>query len=101
MKRITHYPVTHTQIKTFTASSRAKLIFIGNAFLGPIPERILLGFVKNTTFVGSASTNPFHFHHYDMTSLVLYGNGVSTLLRHSQWIALHLMELQEVTKTIF
>jgi len=32
--------------------------------------------VKNATFVGSASTNPFHFHHYDMTNLVLYVNGV-------------------------
>jgi hypothetical protein len=33
-------------------------------------------FVKNSTLVGSASTNPFHFHHYDMTHLVLYVNGV-------------------------
>jgi len=32
--------------------------------------------VKNNAFVGSASTNPFHFHHYGMTSLVLYVNGV-------------------------
>jgi len=32
--------------------------------------------VKNAAFVGSAGTNPFHFHHYDMTNLVLYVNGV-------------------------
>jgi hypothetical protein len=32
--------------------------------------------VKNTAFVGSAATNPFHFHHFDMTNLVLYVNGV-------------------------
>ena len=76
MKRKAHYPVTHTQIKTFTASSGAQQVSIDNAFLGPIPERILLGFVKNTAFVGSASTNPFQFHHYDMTSLVLYVNGI-------------------------
>ena len=76
MKRKVHYPVTHTEIKTFTASSGAQQVSIDNAFLGPIPERILLGFVKNTAFVASASTNPFHFHHYDMTSLVLYVNGV-------------------------
>ena len=30
---------------------------------------------KNASFVGSASTNPFHFHHYEMTNLVLYVNG--------------------------
>ena len=76
MKRKANYPATHTQIKTFTASSGSQQVSIDNAFLVPIPERILLGFVKNTAFVGSASTNPFHFHHYDMTSLVLFVNGI-------------------------
>jgi len=76
MKRKAHYPVTHTQIKTFTASSGAQQVSINNAFLGPVPERILIAFVKNTAFVGSASTNPFNFHHYDMKNLVLFVNGV-------------------------
>ena len=76
MKRKAHYPVTHTQIKTFTASSGAQQISIDNAFLCPIPGRILIALVKNTAFVGSASTNPYHFQHYDMTNLVLYVNGV-------------------------
>jgi len=73
MKRKAHYPVTYNQIKTFTASSGALSIY---AFLGPIPERFLTALVKNTAFVGSASTNPYHFQHYDMTNLVLYVNGV-------------------------
>ena len=72
MKRKAHYPVTHTQIKTFTASSEAQQVSIDNTFLGPIPERILTALVKNT---GSSSTNSFHFHHYDMTNLVLCVNG--------------------------
>jgi hypothetical protein len=76
MKRKAHYPVTHTQIKTFTASSGTQQISIDNAFLGPIPERILIALVKNNAFVGSVSTNPYHFQHYDMTNLVLYVNGV-------------------------
>jgi len=76
MKRKAHYPVTHTQIKTFTASSGAQQVSIDNAFLGPIPERIVIALVKNKSFVGSASTNPFNFHHYDMINLVLYVNGV-------------------------
>jgi hypothetical protein len=54
----------------------AQQVSIDNAFLGPIPERILIALVKNNAFFGSASTNPFHFHHYDMTNLVLYVNGV-------------------------
>jgi hypothetical protein len=76
MKRKEHYPVTYTQIKTFTASSGAQQVDINNAFLGSIPEMIVIAMVKNTAFVVSASTNPFHFHHYDMTNLVLYVNGV-------------------------
>jgi hypothetical protein len=76
MKRKAHYPVTHTQIKTFTASSGAKQLSIDNAFLGQIPEIILIAIVKNTAIVGSANTNPFHFHYFDMTHFVLYVTGV-------------------------
>jgi hypothetical protein len=76
MKRKAHYPVTHTQIKSFPASSAAQQVSVDNTFLGQIPERILFAMVKYTAFVGSASTNLFHFHHYDMTDLVLYVNGV-------------------------
>ena len=75
-KRKTRYPVTHIQIKIFTASSGAQQVSIDNAFLGPIPERILIAMVKNAAFVGSASTNPFHFHYYEMTKFVLCVNGV-------------------------
>ena len=75
MKRKAHYPVTHTQIKTFKSCSGAQQVSIDNALLGPIPVRTLLGFVKNTAFVGSADTNTFLFHHH-MTSLVMYVNGV-------------------------
>ena len=75
MKRKGHYPVTYTQIKTFTASCGSQQDSIDNAFLGPNPERILIVLVKNAAFVGCASKNPFHFHHYNMTNLLLYVNG--------------------------
>ena len=38
MKRKAYYPVTHTQIKTFTASSGAQQVSFDSAFLEPIPE---------------------------------------------------------------
>jgi hypothetical protein len=71
MKRKAHYPVTHTQIKNFTASSGAQQVSINNALLGPISARLLIGLVKNSTYVGSTITNPFHFHHFDMSNLPL------------------------------
>jgi len=54
----------------------AQQFSIDNAFLVPIPETILMAFVKNTAFVDSASTNPFHFHRYDMINIALFVNGV-------------------------
>jgi len=75
-KHKAHYTLTHTQIKIFTARSGAQQVSIDNAYLGPIPERILIAFVKNTTFVGYTNTNPFHFHHYDMMNLVFFVDGV-------------------------
>ena len=74
MKREARYPVTHTQIKTSTATSGAQQVFLDNAFHGPIPERILTAPVKNTAFVVSASTNPYQFQKYNMTNQVLYVN---------------------------
>ena len=53
-----------------------KQVSINNAFLSQIPERILMVMVKNTAFICSASTNPFHFHHLDTTNFVLYVSGV-------------------------
>jgi hypothetical protein len=46
MKRKAHYPITHTQIKTFTASSGAQQVSIDNAFLGPIPEKFSWHWLK-------------------------------------------------------
>jgi len=31
--------------------------------------------MKNTDFLGSMATNPFHFRHYDLDSFALYVNG--------------------------
>ena len=76
MKRKAQYPTTHTQIKNFTASSGTQQISINNSFPGPVPDRILIDLVKNAGVVVAASTNPFYFHHYDTTNLVLYVNGV-------------------------
>jgi len=33
--------------------------------------------LKNAAFVGYVSTNPFHFHHYDIKNLVVYVNGTT------------------------
>jgi hypothetical protein len=99
MKRKTHYPVTHTSIKTFTACSGAQQISIDNAFLGRIPERILIALVKNTAFVGSASTNRYHFQHY-MTNLVVCKR-CSASFRTTHYGLLFTLWDYQVYKTLF
>ena len=76
MKRKADYPLTRTQSKMFTDSSGTQQVSIDNTILGRIPESILIAFVKNAAFVCSTSKNPFHFHHYYMTNLLLFVNGV-------------------------
>jgi len=46
MKRKAHYPVIHTQTKTFTASSGAQQVSTDGAFFGRIPERFLYHLLK-------------------------------------------------------
>jgi hypothetical protein len=80
MQRNAPYPVTHTQIKTFAASSGTQQISIKNSLLGLVSDRILIFAVNNAAFVASASPKPFRFYHYDMTNFVLYVNGVQHTL---------------------
>ena len=79
MKRKAYYPVTYTQYKIFIAISGAQWVSISNAFLGPIPERIIIAMVKNPGFVCSASTNPVLLYYYYYINLVLYANGFQHL----------------------
>jgi len=60
-----------------------------------------MAMVKNAAFVGSACMNLFHFHHYDMTNLVPYVNGVQPPSELLKWIALRPLELPVLTKHYF
>jgi hypothetical protein len=40
-----------------------------------MPKGPLFTMVKNTDFLGSVDSNPFHFTHYDMNYFSLYVNG--------------------------
>jgi hypothetical protein len=43
--------------------------------LGPIPKRILFAMVKNADYLGSLTTNPYRFRHYDLSYFALNVNG--------------------------
>ena len=67
--------MTRVEIKNFTHAKGSQSLSIDNSILGPIPKRLLFVMIDNTNFLGTLDTNPFDFHHYDMTYLTLYLNG--------------------------
>ena len=72
---IDRFNLTRVELKTFTFSSESRSLSIENALLGPIPKRLLCTMVKNTDFLGSLTTNPYFFRHYDINHFALHVNG--------------------------
>jgi len=71
---LARYNLTRVELKSFTFSSGAQSLSIDNAVLGTIPKRLLFIMVKNTEFLGSVTTKPYHFRHYDLSSFALNVN---------------------------
>ena len=60
------YNMNRVELKSFTFSSGAQSLSIDKAVFGTIPKRLLFTMVKNTEYLGSVTTNPYHFRHYDL-----------------------------------
>ena len=43
-----------------------------------LPRTVIVAFVDSSSLVGSLKKNPFNFHHFDLKSLSVLVNGVST-----------------------
>ena len=67
--------MTRVELKTFTHAKGSQSLSIDNAILGPIPKRLLFVMVDNGEFLGSLTTNPFNYQHFDMTFFTLFVNG--------------------------
>ena len=69
------YPINRVQIKTFVISKDLQSKTFDNVFLGPLPNRVIVGFTNNDAFNGTITTNPFHLKHFDINFLTLYVDG--------------------------
>jgi len=72
---VASYNLTSVELKAFTFSSEAQLLPIDKAVLGPVPKGLLIIMVKNTEFLGSVTTIPYHFRHYVQSSTALNVKG--------------------------
>ena len=69
------YNITRIELKTFTFSAGSQSLSIDNAVLGRLPKSLIFTMVKDTDFLGTISTNPFNFRHFDLNHYALYVNG--------------------------
>jgi len=64
---LARYNMTIVEFKIFPFSAGSKSLYIDNAVLGPVPQRLLFSMVKNVDFIGSHVTNPYGIQHYNIS----------------------------------
>lgn len=70
------YPITRVDIKSITISKDVQSKSIDNLYLGQLPKRCIVGFVKNEAYSGDFKYNPFNFQHFKHNFLALYIDSV-------------------------
>ena len=79
--RPAQYPIQHTEMQTLTVSQGIQSVVKDNLFNGKTAKLVIIGLVLNTSFNGTYASNPFHFHHFNLSEIVLYKNGESCPFR--------------------
>ena len=69
------YFITRNVVKSFSLTSGLGYSTIDNVFSGPLPKRMVVGFVSNSAFTGRNSVKPFVFNNNQITHLVSYVDG--------------------------
>jgi hypothetical protein len=69
------YPITHVVTKNFTVSSGTSSVQLESVFSGQIPNKIVMGLVRNDAFNGAYKLNPFNFQHFNLTAASLIVDG--------------------------
>ncbi len=72
-----YYPYTESDIKSFVISEGSAGRSLDNLYLGNIPNRITVVFVKKSAFNGSYNKNPFNFEHFKLSHMAFMINGTS------------------------
>lgn len=70
------YPITRVDIKSITIPTGVQSKSIDNLYLGQLPKRCIVGFVRNEAYNGDFKRNPFKFEHFNYNFLALYIDSV-------------------------
>lgn len=64
-------PFKKTVCKIISLQQGNRSVQLDNVFLGKMPERIVLGMVKDSAFLGTYTENPFKFEHNKLNYMSL------------------------------
>ncbi len=65
------YPIKRVLMKSLAIPYNATSVHLTGIHRGIMPSRVIVGFVKNTAYTGSAKENPFNFQNLKITSMKL------------------------------
>ena len=63
------YPITRHEIKTVTVNPGLMDVMLDSIFIGQLPRRVLVGFVKASAFRGNFTKDVFNFEHLNINHL--------------------------------
>ncbi|UYV68060.1 hypothetical protein LAZ67_5002936 [Cordylochernes scorpioides] len=68
---VAKYPIRKVDVKTLTNPSGTHSTILPNLFLGPVPNRIVIGFVTNGAYSGDFTKNPFNYQNFNINYISL------------------------------
>lgn len=74
-KTTAKYPINRVICKVYSVAKGNMSFVQDNVFLGPMPNRVVIGLVDNEAYNGTYNTNPFEFKHYDLNFISVYVDG--------------------------
>lgn len=71
-----YFPFTRENVLTFNYNAGTTQIIRSGIFNGKVPSQILIAMVPTANYLGSYTTNPYEYQHFDLTKLEVEVNGV-------------------------
>ena len=69
------YPVRRVVCRSITVGNGLHDVSYEKLFSEQLPNRIIVGLVRNDAFSASKSHNPFNFEHYNVSEISVYADG--------------------------
>lgn len=71
------YPITKTEITSFSIPQGNMSVVQDHLFTGRIPNKVVIGMVTQSAFLGDLKLSPYNFQHFDLNYIGLFADGNS------------------------